>query len=115
MATKESDAEILDQAIASQESFVFHLYAFRRKVGELGNLGEQRNNLQRSIEALKSQLADLENQTKGAQVDLATVQRRQQETQKEVAAAEKELADKRQESAAFSKAVAQLKAVLEAA
>jgi chromosome segregation ATPase len=109
------DSEILDQAISNMESLQGHLYTFRMKVGELGNLSDQRKNLLASIDALKSQHAGLENEIAGAQADLANIRQQHQETGKELYALDSEVTTKRTELAGLNNAISQIKAHLEAA
>src|SRR5262249_29556530 len=108
-------SDILDQAITTSETLMRHLYSLRKFATEKGKLDDQYKALSGSIDALKSNMADLQSQHDAKQSENANLAQQRGQLHQDLAALQREIADKRTELGALSSAVEQIQTMLRAA
>src|SRR5215472_345136 len=108
-------SDILDQAIATSETLMRHLYSLRKFTTETGKLDDQHKALQRSIEVLEGQMATQQSQHDAIQSENVNLAQQRKQLDQQLASLKSEIADKRTELNALTNAVAQIQTMLRAA
>jgi septal ring factor EnvC (AmiA/AmiB activator) len=110
-----TDSEILDRAIANNESLHQHLWAFRAMVKKPGDIKTQYDQTKESLVETEKYRDELNAQLEATKAELAKAQKDRVETDKANAALNSQISEKRNELQGLSNSIEQFKAILRAA